>query len=110
MKAEEATISKKIYTEIKGKLEGQIGDFKNFKEMKAYYEELINNASSTKQKAKLANKYNAYVEDVISPYINEYGAAVVNSAYWDGDNVMNHFGEYIIIPADKYYNESLIII
>lgn len=102
--ADNATISKKIYTEIKGKLDGQIGEFKNFMEMKDYYEEMINNASTTKQKAKLANKYNEYVEGVISPYIEEYGAAVVNSAYWDGDNVMNHFGKYIIIPADKYYN------
>lgn len=104
MKAEDATISKKIYTEIKGKLESQVGEFKNFKEMKSYYEGLIDEASSTKQKAKLAEKYNDYVTDVISPYVEKYGGAVFNNAYWDGDNVSNHFGEYIIIPADQYYN------
>lgn len=101
--AEDATISKKIYTEIKGKLESPVGEFKNFKEMKSYYEGLIDEASSTKQKAKLAEKYNDYVTDVISPYVEEYGGAVFNNAYWDGDNVSNHFGEYIIIPADQYY-------
>ena len=104
IKAEDATISKKIYTEIKGKLESPVGEFKNFKEMKSYYEGLIDEASSTKQKAKLAEKYNDYVTDVIAPYIEKYGGAVFNNAYWDGDNVSNHFGEYIIIPADQYYN------
>ena len=102
--AEDATVNKKIYTEIKGKLESQIGEFKNFKEMKSYYEGLINEASTTKQKAKLAEKYNDYVTDVIAPYVEKYGGAVFNNAYWDGDNVSNHFGEYIIIPADQYYN------
>lgn len=104
MKAKDATISKQIYTEIKGKLESPIGEFKNFEDMKKYYESLIEEASTTKQKAKLAEKYNAYVTDVISPYVNDYGAAVFNNAYWDGDNVSNHFGKYIIIPADKYYS------
>lgn len=102
--AESATISKQIYTEIKGKLESQVGEFKNFKEMKSYYEGLIDEASSTKQKAKLAEKYNDYVTDVISPYVEKYGGAVFNDAYWDGDNISNHFGEYIIIPADQYYS------
>lgn len=104
LSAESATISKKIYTEIKGKLESPVGEFKNFKEMKSYYEGLIDEASSTKQKAKLAEKYNDYVTDVISPYVEEYGGAVFNNAYWDGDNISNHFGEYIIIPADQYYS------
>lgn len=102
--AEDATISKKIYTEIKGKLESQVGEFKNFKEMKSYYEGLIDEASSTKQKAKLAEKYNDYVTDVISPYVEKYGGAVFNNAYWDGDNISNHFGEYIILPANQYYS------
>ena len=104
MSAESATISKKIYTEIKGKLESPVGEFKNFKEMKSYYEGLIDEASSTKQKAKLAEKYNDYVTDVISPYVEEYGGAIFNDAYWDGDNMSNHFGKYIIIPADQYYS------
>lgn len=104
LSAEDATISKKIYTEIKGKLESPVGEFKNFKEMKSYYEGLIDEASSTKQKAKLAEKYNDYVTDVISPYVEEYGGAIFNDAYWDGDNMSNHFGEYIIIPADQYYS------
>lgn len=102
--AESATISKKIYTEIKGKLESPVGEFKNFKEMKSYYEGLIDEASSTKQKAKLAEKYNDYVTDVISPYVEKYGGAIFNDAYWDGDNMSNHFGKYIIIPADQYYS------
>lgn len=104
LSAESATISKKIYTEIKGKLESPVGEFKNFKEMKSYYEGLIDEASSTKQKAKLAEKYNDYVTDVISPYVEEYGGAIFNDAYWDGDNMSNHFGKYIIIPADQYYS------
>ena len=102
--AESATISKQIYTEIKGKLESRVGEFKNFKEMKSYYEGLIDEASSTKQKARLAEKYNDYVTDVISPYVEKYGGAVFNDAYWDGDNISNHFGEYIIIPANQYYS------
>lgn len=104
LSAESATISKKIYTEIKGKLESPVGEFKNFKEMKSYYEGLIDEASSTKQKAKLAEKYNDYVTDVISPYVEEYGGAIFNDAYWDGDNMSNHFGKYIIIPANQYYS------
>ena len=104
LSAESATISKQIYTEIKGKLESPVGEFKNFKEMKSYYEGLIDEASSTKQKAKLAEKYNDYVTDVISPYVEKYGGAIFNDAYWDGDNMSNHFGKYIIIPADQYYS------
>ena len=102
--AEKATIDKKIYTELKGVFESKIGEFKDFEEMKKYYEELIKEAGTTKQKAKLADKYNKYVTDAITPYVNEYGGAVLNSAYWDGDYVTNHFGKYVIIPADEYYN------
>ena len=72
--------------------------------MKAYYEARISEATTTKQKAKLANMYNEQVLDVITPYIEAgYGAAAFNNIYWDGDNLSNKLGPYIILPADKYY-------
>ena len=101
--AKKATVNKKLLTEIRGKLDSQVGEFKNFNEMKSYYESLIDEADTTKQKAKLANEYNKYVEDVIAPYLEEYGENILNSAYWDGDYVSNHLGKYLIIPADKTY-------
>lgn len=102
--AKSASFDKKTYTEILGKLEAPIGEFKNYKEMKAYYEARISEATTTKQKAKLANMYNEQVLDVITPYIEAgYGAAAFNNIYWDGDNLSNKLGPYIILPADKYY-------
>ena len=102
--AKSASFDKKTYTEILGKLEAPIGEFKNYKEMKAYYETRISEATTTKQKAKLANMYNEQVLGVIAPYIEAgYGAAAFNNIYWDGDNLSNKLGPYIILPADKYY-------
>ena len=102
--AKSASFDKKTYTEILGKLEAPIGEFKNYKEMKAYYEARISEATTTKQKAKLANMYNEQVLGVIAPYIEAgYGAAAFNNIYWDGDNLSNKLGPYIILPADKYY-------
>ena len=101
--AKKATVNKKLLTEIRGKLDSQVGEFKNYSEMKSYYESLIDEADTTKQKAKLANEYNKYVEDIIAPYLEEYGENILNSAYWDGDYVSNHLGKYLIIPADKTY-------
>ena len=102
--AKSASFDKKTYAEILGKLEAPIGEFKNYKEMKAYYEARISEATTTKQKAKLANIYNEQVLDVITPYIEAgYGAAAFNNIYWDGDNLSNKLGPYIILPADKYY-------
>lgn len=102
--AKSASFDKKTYAEILGKLEAPIGEFKNYKEMKAYYEARISEATTTKQKAKLANMYNEQVLDVITPYIEAgYGAAAFNNIYWDGDNLSNKLGPYIILPADKYY-------
>ena len=102
--AKSASFDKKTYTEILGKLEAPIGEFKNYKEMKAYYEARISEATTTKQKAKLASIYNEQVLDVITPYIEAgYGAAAFNNIYWDGDNLSNKLGPYIILPADKYY-------
>ena len=104
MSAKSASFDKKTYTEILGKLEAPIGEFKNYKEMKAYYEARISEATTTKQKAKLAGIYNEQVLDVITPYIEAgYGAAAFNNIYWDGDNLSNKLGPYIILPADKYY-------
>lgn len=101
--AEKATVNKKLLTEIRGKLDSKIGEFSNYKEMKAYYESLIDDATTTKQKAKIAREYNKFVEDVISPYLEEYGENVLNSSYWDGDYLSNHLGKYLIIPADTQY-------
>ena len=102
--AKSASFDKKTYAEILGKLEAPIGEFKNYKEMKAYYEARISEATTTKQKAKLASIYNEQVLDVITPYIEAgYGAAAFNNIYWDGDNLSNKLGPYIILPADKYY-------
>ena len=104
MSAKSASFDKKTYAEILGKLEAPIGEFKNYKEMKAYYEARISEATTTKQKAKLASIYNEQVLDVITPYIEAgYGAAAFNNIYWDGDNLSNKLGPYIILPADKYY-------
>ena len=101
--AEKATVNKKLLTEIRGKLDSKIGEFSNYKEMKAYYESLIDDATTTKQKAKIAKEYNKFVEDIISPYLEEYGENILNSSYWDGDYLSNHLGKYLIIPADTRY-------
>lgn len=104
LSAIDATFDKKTYTEIMGKLKQPIGEFSDYMEMKQYYEELINNAETTKQKAKLAETYNQYVLDVISPYVgNGFSAQAFNDIYWDGDNLSNKLGKYIIVPADKKY-------
>ena len=104
LSAIDATFDKKTYTEITGKLKQPIGEFSDYMEMKKYYEELINNAETTKQKAKLAETYNQYVLDVISPYVgNGFSAQAFNDIYWDGNNLSNKLGEYIIVPADKKY-------
>ena len=103
LKAEQRSISKKIYTSIMNKFENRVGEFDNYKEMQEYYLEMINNASTTRQKAKLANTYNAYVEDVIAEAIADYGPAVLTETSYNGDGITNQISDYIIIPADKYY-------
>ena len=103
LKAEQRSVSKKIYTSIMNKFENRVGEFDNYKEMQEYYLEMINNASSTRQKAKLANKYNDYVKDVIAEAIADYGPAVLTETSYNGDGITNQISDYIIIPADKYY-------
>ena len=103
LKAEQRSISKKIYTSIMNKFENRVGEFDNYREMQEYYLEMINNASTTRQKAKLANTYNAYVEDVIAEAIADYGPAVLTETSYNGDGITNQISDYIIIPADKYY-------
>lgn len=103
LKAEQRSLSKKIYTSIMNKFENRVGEFDNYKEMQEYYLEMINNASSTRQKAKLANKYNDYVKDVIAEAIADYGPAVLTETSYNGDGITNQISDYIIIPADKYY-------
>lgn len=105
LSAVSATFDKKTYAELTAKFKQPIGEFKNFEEMKNYYEELIKNASTTKQKVKLAETYNKYVTDIISPYVGSgFAAQAFNDVYWDGNNLSNELGKYIIIPADKYYS------
>ena len=84
-------------------LEKQIGEFKNFKEMKQYYEAQIEAASTTKQKAKLADKYNNILTEAIAPYVNKYGAAILSDGYYNNQNLANSIAEYVILPADQYY-------
>jgi hypothetical protein len=104
LRAEQRSVSKKIYTSIISKFEKAVGDFDNYKEMQKYYEEMIANASSTKQKAKLANQYNKYVTDIIAEALADYGPAVLNEATYNGKGITQQISDYIIIPADKYYN------
>ena len=102
-KTEMRSVNRKVFAQVHGVLEGQIGEFKNFKEMKAYYEAQIEAASTTKQKAKLADKYNDILKDAISPYIEEYGAAILADGYYNNQNLANSIAEYVILPADEYY-------
>lgn len=104
-KARNVTASKRLVTEVKARLDSKVGEFSNMMEKKAYYEELIANASTTKQKAALAEQYNTSVTDIIAPYI-EGNEQLLNSAYWDGDHASNIFGQYLIIPANKNYRGS----
>lgn len=102
-KTEMRAVNKKVFTQIHGVLESPIGEFKNFKEMKEYYEAQIEAANSTKSKAKLADKYNDILKDAIAPYINEYGAAILSDGYYNSQNLANSIAEYVILPADEYY-------
>ena len=103
LRAEQRSVSKKIYTSIMDKFEKPVGEFKNYKELKAYYEEMIANASTKNQKVKYASQYNSYVTDIISEAIADYGPAVLNEATYNGKGLTNQISDYIIIPADKYY-------
>ena len=102
-KSEMRAVNKQVFAEIHGVLEKQIGEFKNFKEMKKYYEAQIEAASTTKQKAKLANKYNDILTEAIAPYVHKYGAAILSDGYYNNQNLANSIAEYVILPADKYY-------
>lgn len=103
LRAEQRSVSKKIYTSIMSKFEKQVGEFKNYKELQAYYEEMIANAGTKKQKVKLANQYNQYITDIISEAIAEYGPAVLTEATYNGKGITQQISDYIIVPADKYY-------
>ena len=107
LKAEQRILNKEIYTSIHSKLDMPIGDFDNFKEMKNYYETLINNTTSTNQKVNLAMRYNTYVFDLIAPYAEKYGANIVNDAYYNGKGLAADLSDYVILPANKkYYGKS----
>ena len=102
-KAEQRILNKEIYTSLHSKLDMPIGEFDNFKEMKAYYEKLIDGASSEKQKVNIAMRYNTYVFDLIAPYAEKYGANIVNDAYYNGKGLSQDLSDYVILPADKKY-------
>ena len=103
LRAEQRQINKEVYYGIMQKLNSKVGEFDNFKEMKSYYEAEINAATTTKAKAKIANQYNKYVQDVIAPYAEKYGAAIVADGYYNGDYLANSIADFIILPADQYY-------
>lgn len=103
LRAEQRQINKEVYYGIMQKLNSKVGEFDNFKEMKSYYEAEINAATTTKAKAKIANQYNKYVQDVIAPYVEKYGAAIVADGYYNGDYLANSIADFIILPADQYY-------
>ena len=102
-KSQMRAVNKQVFAEIHGVLEKQIGEFKNFKEMKQYYEAQIEAASTTKQKAKLADKYNSILTEAIAPYVHKYGAAILSDGYYNNQNLANSIAEYVILPADQYY-------
>lgn len=101
--AMKSSVNKKVYEGIHEVLNQPIGEFKNFKEMKVYYEEQINAATSTKTKAKLAEKYNGYLKEALAPFVKEYGAAIFKDGYYNKEGLANSIADYVIIPADKYY-------
>lgn len=103
-KAKMNSINKKLFTQIKGTLDSKVGEFNNFKEMKSYYESLIDGATTTKKKASIAEKYNAYVFDVLAPYVEQYGAGIINDAYYNNTGLANYLADYIILPANQYYS------
>lgn len=104
IKAEQRLLNKEVYTQALWKLDSPVGEFKNFKEMKAYYEAQIDAASSTKSKAKLAKQYNRYVTDALAPFVEKYGAAIISDGKYNGEYLSNALADYIIIPADQYYS------
>ena len=103
LKAEQRAVNRAAYTEAMGIVNGKIGEFDNFKEMKAYYESQIDAATTKKAKAKLANMYNTYLTDALAPVVKKYGAGIISDGYYKNNYLSNHLADYVIIPADKYY-------
>lgn len=103
LKAEQRAVNKAAYYEAIGAMESRVGEFANFKEMKAYYEAQIDASTNKKTKVKLANQYNKYVTDALAPLVAKYGAGIIEDGYYNNNYLSNHLAEYIIIPADQYY-------
>lgn len=103
LKAEQRAVNKEVFTSIHAKLDMPVGEFDNFKEMKAYYEKMIEGATSKNQKVNLAMRYNTYVFDLLAPYAEKYGANIVNDGYYNGQGLANDLADYVILPADKKY-------
>ena len=107
-KAEQRSVNKAVFAEVTNVLESPIGEFDNFSELKAYYEEQIANTDNTKTKKTLAEKYNTILTDTLTPYINKYGGSLIMAdAYYDGKGLANSIADYVIIPyGTKYYGKS----
>ena len=103
LKAEQRAVNKEIFTSIHSKLDSKVGEFDNYKEMKTYYEKLIDGATSKSQKVNLAMKYNTYVFDLVAPYAEKYGANIVNDGYFNGKGLANDLSDYVILPANQNY-------
>lgn len=103
LRAEQRAVNKAAYYQAKSIMESKIGEFNNFKELKAYYEARIDAATNKKTKAKLADQYNTYVTDALAPLVNKYGAGIISDGYYNNNYLSNYLAEYIIIPADKSY-------
>lgn len=103
LKAEQRAVNKEIFTSIHSKLDMPVGEFDNYKEMKTYYEKLIEGQTSKNKKVDLAMRYNTYVFDLLAPYAEKYGANIVNDGYFNGKGLANDLADYVILPADKNY-------
>lgn len=107
LKAKQRAVNREIYTSIHAKLDQKVGEFDNYKEMKTYYEKLIDGATTKRQKVNLAMRYNTYVFDLLAPYAEKYGANIINDGYYNGTGLANDIADYVILPADqKYYGKT----
>ena len=103
-KAQQRAVNKECYTSVMNALNSKVGEFDNFQELKAYYEEQIEAATDTDTKAKLADKYNTILTDTIAPYINKYGnGLILTDGYYNGKGMAANIADYVIMPADQYY-------
>lgn len=104
IKSEQRIVNQKVYAGIHAKLDAPVGEFENFKEMKSYYESMIDATTSTSYKKTLAERYNQMVTDVLAPYVQQYGSGVISDAYFQGKgSLAQDIADYIIIPYGQNY-------